>query len=65
MTNKEYIKLCSNEDSNEELADVIFNIITISKDFAIYLMKVEGKTEGEIKGAIMEWLNGEHNDGIQ
>ena len=61
MTNKEYIKRCS----NEELADVIFNIITTSRDFAIYLMKVEGKTEGEIKGAIMEWLRGEHNDGIQ
>ena len=61
MTNQEYMR----QRSTEQLADVVFNIVTTSKDFAIYLMKVEGKAEDEIKGAIMEWLKGEHNDGIQ
>ena len=44
MTNQEYMR----QRSTEQLADVVFNIVTTSKDFAIYLMKVEGKAEDEI-----------------
>ena len=61
MTEQEYIRQCS----TEQLADVVFNIITTSNDFLVYLMNVEGKTENEIKGAIIEWLKVEHKDGIQ
>ena len=56
QTNEEYIRQCS----TEELAEVFYNAIVTSREFALFLMDVEGKTPNEIKNAICKWLKEKH-----
>ena len=56
QTNEEWLRTAT----TEELAQMLFNAITTSHDFAEYLMHYENQSEQDITNAIVRWLKEKH-----